>query len=143
LFYLPLAGSAFKKVYYDENLGRAISKFVAPEDLIVPYYATDLESCGRITNVIKMSDNEVKKLQLSGFYRNISLSGDESIETNSEVQEEINNLTGQQPSYDDTEVSVLYEVHTDLNLEGFEDMNDAGRDWLEAAIYRYDRYCKR
>ena len=128
LFYLPLAGSAFKKVYYDDNLGRAISKFVAPEDLIVPYYATDLESCGRITNVIKMSDNEVKKLQLSGFYRNISLSGDESIETNSEVQEEIDNLTGQQPSYDDTEVSVLYEVHTDLNLEGFEDMNEAGEE---------------
>ena len=128
LFYLPLAGSAFKKVYYDDNLGRAISKFVAPEDLIVPYYATDLESCGRITNVIKMSDNEVKKLQLSGFYRNISLSGDESIDTNTEVQEEIDKLTGQEPSYDDTEVSVLYEVHTDLNLEGFEDMNDAGEE---------------
>jgi hypothetical protein len=126
LFYLPLAGSAFKKVYYDETLGRAVSKFVAPEDLIVPYYATELETCGRITNVIKMSDNDVRKLQLSGFYRDVALSGDESAETNSEVQEEIDKLTGQQPSYDDTEVSVLYEVHTDLDLEGFEDMNDEG-----------------
>ena len=60
LFYLPLAGSAFKKVYYDEVLGRAVSKFVAPEDLIVPYYTTDLESCPRITNIIKMPE---KKLQ--------------------------------------------------------------------------------
>ena len=61
LFYLPLAGSAFKKIYYDEGLGRAVSKFVAPEDLIVPYFTTDLETCPRITNVVKMPENEVKK----------------------------------------------------------------------------------
>ena len=67
LFYLPLAGSAFKKVYYDENLQRAVSKFVAPEDLIVPYYTTDLDSCPRITHVIKMPENEVKKLQVYWF----------------------------------------------------------------------------
>tara|TARA_S200002703_G_scaffold103207_1_gene89480 strand:- start:495 stop:2948 length:2454 start_codon:yes stop_codon:yes gene_type:complete len=126
LFYLPLAGSAFKKVYYDESLGRAVSKFVAPEDLIVPYYATELETCGRITNVIKMSENEVKKLQASGFYRNVNLSLSGDVEVNSEVQEEIDNLSGQEPSYDDTEVAVIYEVHTDLDLEGFEDMNEDG-----------------
>jgi hypothetical protein len=73
LFYLPLAGSAFKKVYYDESLGRAVSKFIAPEDLIVPYYTTDLESCSRITNVIKIAENEVKKLQARGFYKKIDL----------------------------------------------------------------------
>ena len=67
LFYLPLAGSAFKKIYYDETLGRAVSKFIAPEDLIVPYFSTDLESCPRITNVVKMPENEVKKLQAIGF----------------------------------------------------------------------------
>ena len=67
LFYLPLAGSAFKKVYYDESLGRAVSKFIAPEDLIVPYYTTDLETCNRITNVIKISENEVRKLQSVGL----------------------------------------------------------------------------
>ena len=126
LFYLPLAGSAFKKVYYDATLGRAISKFVAPEDLIVPYYATDLESCGRITNVIKMSENEVRKLQLSGFYRDVPLMGDQNPDVNPDVQQEIDELTGQQPSYDDTEVSVIYEVHTDLDLEGFEDMSAEG-----------------
>ena len=126
LFYLPLAGSAFKKVYFDDTLGRAVSKFVAPEDLIVPYYATELETCGRITNVVKMSDNDVRKLQLSGFYRDIPLTGDESAETDSNVQQEIDKLTGQHSSYDDTEVSVLYEIHTDLDLEGFEDMNELG-----------------
>ena len=73
LFYLPLAGSAFKKIYYDEALGRAVSKFVAPEDLIVPYFTTDLENCPRITNVIKMPENEVKKLQALGFYRDIEI----------------------------------------------------------------------
>ena len=73
LFYLPLAGSAFKKVYYDESLNRAVSKFVAPEDLIVPYYTTDLESCSRITNVVKMPENEVRKLQAVGFYRKIDI----------------------------------------------------------------------
>ena len=67
LFYLPLAGSAFKKIYYDENLGRAVSKFVAPEDLIVPYYTTDLESCNRITNIVKLSENEVKKTSKCWF----------------------------------------------------------------------------
>ena len=88
LFYLPLAGSAFKKVYYDETLGRAVSKFIAPEDLIVPYYTTDLETCPRITNVIKMPENEVKKLQMSGFYMDIDLTGSDDDES-SEVKEEI------------------------------------------------------
>ncbi len=78
LFYLPLAGSAFKKVYYDEGLGRAVSKFVAPEDLIVPYYTTDLETCNRITNVIKISENEVRKLQSVGFYKKVDISSGDS-----------------------------------------------------------------
>jgi hypothetical protein len=126
LFYLPLAGSAFKKIYYDENIGRAVAKFVAPEDLIVPYYTTELESCNRITNVIKMSENDLKKLQASGFYRDISLSSGADPEVNSDVQAEIDELTGQSPSYDDTEVAVLYEVHTNLELEGFEDLDQNG-----------------
>ena len=126
LFYLPLAGSAFKKVHYDENLGRAVSKFVAPEDLIVPYYTTDLESCARITNVIKMSENDILKLQASGFYRSVPLSGDEDPGTNSEVQDEIDKLSGMQPSYDDGDVNIVYEIHCDLNLEGFEDVGEDG-----------------
>ena len=123
LFYLPLAGSAFKKIYYDNNLGRAVSKFVAPEDLIVPYYTTDLESCGRITNIVKLSENEVKKLQNIGFYRNIEVDLGEGQEPKNE---ELEKLTGMQSSYDDSEVAVLYEVHTNLDIPGFEDMGQEG-----------------
>ena len=126
LFYLPLAGSAFKKVYYDENLGRAVSKFIAPEDLIVPYYTTDLESCTRITNVIKMAENDVRKLQAAGFYRKIDLETGENAESYTDVKEEINKLSGMEPTYDDGEVSLLYEVHCNLELEGYEDIDEDG-----------------
>jgi len=126
LFYLPLAGSAFKKVYYDENLGRAVSKFVAPEDLIVPYFTTDLESCPRITNVVKISENEVRKLQALGFYRKIDIGTGDDAENYSGVKEEIEKLSGMEPSYDDGEVSVLYEVHCNLELDGFEDVDENG-----------------
>ncbi len=125
LFYLPLAGSAFKKIYYDESLGRAVSKFIAPEDLIVPYFSTDLESCPRITNVVKMPENEVKKLQAIGFYRRIEVSSVDS-DQGSQVQEEINELSGIEPSYDTDEVSLLYEVHANLEIEGFEDIDEMG-----------------
>lgn len=127
LFYLPLAGSAFKKVYYDESLGRAVSKFIAPEDLIVPYYTTDLETCNRITNVIKISENEVRKLQSVGFYKKIDISGGDSTDEYSGVKEEIDKLSGMEPSYDDGEVSLLYEVHCNLELDGFEDTDEEGQ----------------
>ena len=125
LFYLPLAGSAFKKVYYDETLGRAVSKFVAPEDLIVPYYTTDLESCSRITNVVKMPDNEIKKLQAIGFFRKIDIQTG-SDEQYGQAKEEIEKLSGVQPSYDDSEVTILYEVHANLDIPGFEDVGEDG-----------------
>jgi hypothetical protein len=125
LFYLPLAGSAFKKIYFDENLGRPVSKFVAPEDLIVPYYTTDLESCNRITHVIKMPENELRKLQANGFYRKVEVSyGDET--QYGQVEETIEELTGQESVYDDGEVAVLHEVHCNLDLEGFEDLDEDG-----------------
>jgi hypothetical protein len=127
LFYLPLAGSAFKKVYYDEGLGRAVSKFIAPEDLIVPYFATDLETCPRITNVVKIAENEVRKLQALGFYRKININYGDNTDNYSEVKEEIEKLSGMEPSYDDGEVSVLYEVHCNLELEGFEDVDEEGQ----------------
>ncbi len=126
LFYLPLAGSAFKKVYYDEALGRAVSKFVAPEDLIVPYYTTDLESCPRITNVVKMAENEVKKLQAIGFYRSVDVDYGDDVSDTSDVKEEIEKLSGIQAAHDTGEVSILYEVHCNLELNGFEDTNDNG-----------------
>ena len=71
LFYLPLAGSAFKKVYFDDTLDRAVSKFIPADDLVVPYNATDLQSASRVTHVVRMLENEVKKLQAGGFYRDI------------------------------------------------------------------------
>jgi predicted Zn-dependent protease with MMP-like domain len=126
LFYLPLAGSAFKKVYYDETLGRAVSKFIAPEDLVVPYYTTDLESCPRITNIIKMPENEVRKLQAIGFYRMVNLMNGDDTSNVSGVKEEIDKLSGIEPSYDSDEVSVLYEIHCNLDLPGFEDVNKDG-----------------
>jgi len=125
LFYLPLAGSAFKKIYYDENLGRAVSKFIAPEDLIVPYFSTDLETCPRITNVVKMPENELKKLQAMGFYRKIDVGKSYSPESG-QIQEEIDELSGLEPSYDLGEVSVLYEVHCNLDIDGFEDVDENG-----------------
>ena len=126
LFYLPLAGSAFKKVYYDEGLGRAVSKFVAPEDLIVPYFTTDLETCPRITNVIKMPENEVRKLQALGFYRKVEIETGDDADMYSEAKEEINKLSGMESSYDNGEVSILYEVHCNLELNGFEDIDESG-----------------
>jgi len=126
LFYLPLAGSAFKKVYYDENMQRAVSKFVAPEDLIVPYYTTDLESCPRITHVIKMPENDVKKLQAIGFYRNVKVQTGQNPENYSSVKDELQELEGVRPSYDTGEVCNLYEVHCNLDLEGFEDVGQDG-----------------
>ena len=126
LFYLPLAGSAFKKVYYDETLQRAVSKFVAPEDLIVPYYTTDLESCPRITHLIKMPENDVKKLQAIGFYKNVNVRAGDDPQNYSSVDTELEKLEGVSPSYDTGEVCNLYEVHCNLDLEGFEDMDENG-----------------
>ena len=126
LFYLPLAGSAFKKVYYDETMQRAVSKFVAPEDLIVPYYTTDLESCPRITHLIKMPENDVKKLQAIGFYKNVNVRAGDDPQNYSSVDTELEKLEGISPSYDTGEVCNLYEVHCNLDLEGFEDVDENG-----------------
>jgi hypothetical protein len=126
LFYLPIVGSTFKKVYFDPLRGRAVSQFVHAEDLVVPYGATDLATCPRITHVIKMDSNEVRKLQLAGFYRDVDLPDNGSSgEEMSEVQETINEIQGVHPSNASVELT-LYEVHTDLDLKGFEDMGNDG-----------------
>ena len=126
LFYLPIVGSTFKKVYFDPLKGRAVSQFVHAEDLVVPYGATDLPTCPRITHVIKMDSNEIKKLQLAGFYRDVDLPDNGSSgEEMSEVQETINEIQGVHPSNASVELT-LYEVHTDLDLKGFEDMGNDG-----------------
>ena len=123
LFYLPLSGSTFKKVYYDELLGRAVSKFVPAEDLIVPYSATSLDDTDAIVHVIKMSGNELRKQQVAGFYRDVKLSDPPVTENQLEekkLQLEGISKDGQEDQY------TLYEMHTNLDLEGYEDMDENG-----------------
>ena len=125
LFYLPLSGSAFKKVYYDASIRRPVSKFVPSEDLLVPYEATDLLSAERVTHIVSMSNNEVRKLQLSGFYADIELTGSE-VETRDTVTEEIDKIQGVEPEYNNDEQRRLYEIHTVAEIEGFEDLDQNG-----------------
>ena len=127
LFYLPIVGSAFKKVYFDPSMQRAVSKFVHAEDLIVPYNATDLRTSTRITHVVRMGKNEIRKLQLQGFYRDIDLPSSDSGGTNyDEVKETIDDIQGVGKSTSDNEEITLYEIHTDLDLVGFEDVGQDG-----------------
>ena len=117
LFYLPLAGSAFKKVYFDDILDRAVSRFVPADDLYVPYNATDLNSSSRITHLIRMNTNDVRKFQAAGFYRDIELS---PYESDDEVKEKERSLMGVEKTGSDDQDCTILEVHTDLDLPGFE-----------------------
>ena len=119
LFYLPLAGSAFKKTYFDDILDRAVSRFVAADDLVVPYNATDLYSASRITHVTRMSENSVRKFQAAGFYRDIEL---QPYEIEDELREKERNLMGISKTSDSDDCTLL-EMHIDLDLEGFEHKN--------------------
>ena len=123
LFYLPLSGSTFKKVYYDSLLGRAVSKFVPADDLIVPYSANSLEDAEAIVHVIKISENELRKQQVAGFYRDIELGTPPVTQNQLEDKKlELEGISkdGQEDQY------TLYEIHTNLDLEGYEDMGDDG-----------------
>jgi len=123
LFQLPLSGSAFKKVYYDEVQGRATSKFIPAEDIIVPYGASDLDSCDRISQIVKMSMNDLRKKQVSGFYRDVDLQAYDG-DDESGLQEKMDRIDGVNPnSYQMDDMSELYEMHVGLDLEGFEDLN--------------------
>ena len=126
LFYLPIVGSTFKKVYFDPLLQRAVSKFVYAEDLVVPYAATDLLTSPRITHIIRMSENEVRKMQIAGFYRDLELPSTGSISNLSQVQEAVDDIQGVGPSSVNEELTI-YEVHTNLDIEGFEDMGADGQ----------------
>tara|TARA_R100001129_G_scaffold186612_1_gene179226 strand:+ start:1227 stop:3716 length:2490 start_codon:yes stop_codon:yes gene_type:complete len=126
LFYLPLAGSTFKKVYFDFVLNRAVSKFVPPEDLIVPYEAADISSAERITHSISMSANEIKKQQISGFYANVDIGSESYSDDLSDVEEAIDEIQGISPSYKENRNRTVYEVHTVLDIEGFEDVDQEG-----------------
>jgi hypothetical protein len=117
LWSLPIAGSAFKKVYFDPVLGRPMAMFVPAEDIIVPYGASDLISAPRIAHRMKKTPNQLRKLQVSGFYRDIDIS-EPSRETN-ELQEQKDEETGM--SYSEDDRYLIYEVHIDYDLPGFED----------------------
>jgi hypothetical protein len=123
LFYLPLAGSTFKKVYYDENLGRAVSKFIPAEHLVVPYETSDLETCPNITQTLRISLNELRKKQISGFYLDIPVLPGQS--EGDSVTDEINRIDGMSPSQIDYDCTLL-ECHVDLDIEGYEEKDDDG-----------------
>jgi hypothetical protein len=124
LFYLPLSGSTFKKIYYDALLDRPVSKFIPAEDLVVPYYASDLKDCERITHVIKMTMNDVTKKMAAGFYRDIELV-DSSTEPDS-VQKKLNELEGVKGTGSDY-LNTILEMHVDLNLDDYEDFDDKAK----------------
>ena len=120
LFSLPIAGSAFRKVYYDENLGRACSMFVPAEDFVVSYGAADLETAERATHVMKKSSNEVLKLQQKGFYRDVELPAPAPDTT--EIAAKYNKLTGDHPNYEVDQRHTLLEMMVNVDLAGFQDL---------------------
>ena len=123
LFYLPLAGSTFKKVYYDSNLSRIVAKFVPAENLVVPYDTSDLETCPNVTQVVKMSLNDLRKMQVGGFYLDIPvLPSQQDID---EVTSEMDRIGGFEPSQIDYDCTLL-ECHVDLDLLGHEDIDEDG-----------------
>jgi len=125
LFSLPLAGSAFRKVYFDPSLDRPSSIFVPAEDVVVNYGASDLETCQRATHVMRKSSNEVRKMQVNGFYKDIELP--EPSQNISDITRKYNDITGEQDTYNYDSSHTILEMQVDLDLEGFEDTNAKGQ----------------
>ena len=124
LFSLPLAGSAFRKVYFDPSLDRPSSIFVPAEDVVVNYGASDLETCERATHVMRKSSNSVRKMQVNGFYRDIELPA--GSQNTSDITKKYNDITGEQDTYSYDQSHTILEMQVDLDLEGFEDTNGQG-----------------
>ena len=123
LFYLPLAGSTFKKVYFDEAMGRIVSKFVPAEQLVVPYETSDLDTCPNITQVVRMGLNDLRKMQVGGFYLDIPVTPvQQDLDSVGTEMDRINGMESSQIDYDCT----LLECHVDLDLEGYEDRDEEG-----------------
>ena len=130
LWSLPATGSAFKKVYYDPNLGRQVSMFVPAEDMLLPYGATDLDTCHRVTHVMRKTKNEIIKLQQAGFYLDIDLP--DAPKDRTDIQKAKDKETGFNDLNDDR--YTIYECHVDLNLEGYEDMVEGDDGEEESGI---------
>jgi hypothetical protein len=124
LFYLPLSGSTFKKVYYDSLLGRAVSKFVPADDLIVPYSATSLDDADAVMHVIKTTENDLRKQQVNGFYRDVELSPSMD-NVDDELKRKERELEGIRKEKNN-DIFTLIECHVNLDLEGFEDRDPNG-----------------
>jgi len=123
LFVLPLAGSTFKKTYYDEAMGRIVSRFVPAENLVVPYNTSDLDTCPNITQVVTTSLNDMRKMQVSGFYRDVEVVPAQK--EMSEIAEITDKIGGFEPSNIDYNCTLL-ECHVDLDLDGYEDVDEEG-----------------
>ena len=127
LFHLPLSGSTFKKVYYDDLLGRAVSKFVPADDLVVPYTATSLDDAEAVVHVIKISENDLRKQQVNGFYTDIELTKPVSDVNADKVEDKKRELEGTTKTTRVESMYTLLECHTNLDLEGFEDVGQDGQ----------------
>jgi len=127
LFHLPLAGSTFKKVYYDDLLGRAVSKFIPADDLVVPYTATSLDDAESVIHVIKISENDLRKQQINGFYSDIELSKPTDVTDADKVTEKERELEGVTKTTKAENLYTLLECHVNLDLEGFEDVGEDGQ----------------
>tara|TARA_R100000908_G_scaffold65286_1_gene53860 strand:+ start:349 stop:2745 length:2397 start_codon:yes stop_codon:yes gene_type:complete len=125
LFYLPLAGSTFKKIYFDDSIGRAVSKFIPAENLVVPYETTDLETCPNISHVVRINLNELRKKQLSGFYLDIPVLPQQG--EDDDLTSELDKIRGIEPSNIDYDATLI-ECHVDLDLEGYEDTGEDGEN---------------
>ena len=126
LFSLPLAGSAFRKVYFDPSLDRPSSIFVPAEDVVVNYGASDLETCERATHVMRKSSNSVRKMQVNGFYRDIDIP--DGSDNTSDINKKYNEITGEAATYNFDNTHTILEMQVDLDLEGFEDTNEEGEE---------------
>ena len=122
LFHLPLAGSTFKKVYYDQLLGRAVSKFIPAEDLIVPYTATSLDDAEAIIHTLKVSENDLRKQQVNGFYSDVELAPP-GMDTNDELEKKERSLEGTKKAGKNEPMYTVLECHVNLDLEGFEEVD--------------------
>ena len=124
LFYLPLSGSTFKKVYFDPTKNRAVSAFVPAEDLVVSYSATDIATAPRVTHVLRMDENQVRKMQVAGMYRDVEISANDK--SDDPVRDKVDELEGVSKGYTD-ETHTILEMHVEMDLEGFEDVTAEGQ----------------
>ena len=126
LFSLPLAGSAFRKVYFDPSLDRPSSIFVPAEDVVVNYGASDLETCERATHVMRKSSNSVRKMQVNGFYRDIDIP--DGSDNSTDISKKYNEITGETDTYNYDNTHTILEMQVDLDLKGYEDTNQSGEE---------------